>query len=74
MGIMSPSEIRELSVAERIQLAQDLWDSIAAEPDALPVTEEQRREVLRRSQAHREHPDAAHPLDDVLKRIEHSLE
>jgi putative addiction module component (TIGR02574 family) len=41
MGMMSPSETRELSVAERIQLVQDLWDSIAAEPEALPVTDEQ---------------------------------
>lgn len=74
MAIMSPSEIRELGLAERLQLVQDLWDSIAAEHEALPVTEEQRREILRRSEAHRQNPDSAFPLDDVLKRIEQSLE
>lgn len=74
MGTLSPSEIRELSVAERIQLVQDLWDSIAAEPDVLPLTDDQRREIRRRSQAHRANPGEALPLDDVLSRIEHSLE
>jgi len=66
---LSASDFRELSVAERIQLVQDLWDSIAAEPDALPVTDEQRREIIRRSKAHHENPDEALPVDDVLRRI-----
>jgi putative addiction module component (TIGR02574 family) len=74
MASLSASDFRELSVAERIQLVQDLWDSIAAEPDALPVTDEQRREIIRRSKAHHANPDAALPLDDVLRRIEQSLE
>ena len=73
MANLSPAEIRELSIAERIQLAQDLWDSIAAEPEALPATDEQRREILRRSDAHRKNPDEALPLDEALERIEQSL-
>ncbi|MGH7574688.1 MAG: addiction module protein [Longimicrobiales bacterium] len=74
MATLSPFEIRELSVAERIQLVHDLWDSIATEPDVLPLTDAQRREIRRRSQAHHDNPGAARPLDDVLNRIEHSLE
>jgi len=73
MASMSPSEIRKLSVAERIQLVQDLWDSIAGEPEALPVTDEQRQEILRRSEAHRTKPGEALPLDEALDRIEQSL-
>ncbi len=30
-----------LTVAERIQLVQDLWDSIAAHPEEIPVTPEE---------------------------------
>jgi putative addiction module component (TIGR02574 family) len=41
-------EIRKLSVSERIQLVEDIWDSIAAEPDAFPPTEEQQAELERR--------------------------
>jgi len=46
------AEIEELSVAERIQLVQDIWDSIAAEPDQVPITEAQRRELDRRMAAY----------------------
>ena len=41
-------EISQLSVAERIQLAEDLWDSILAEPDKLPLTDAQTQELDRR--------------------------
>lgn len=67
------SEILKLSVAERIQLAEDIWDSIAAEPEELPLTPAQREELLRRSAAYRKGPNQAVPLDAALERIEHSL-
>jgi putative addiction module component (TIGR02574 family) len=55
----------------------DNWDSIAAEnvsqPGELPLTGEQRREILRRSEAHRRSPGEAIPLDEALDRIERSL-
>jgi putative addiction module component (TIGR02574 family) len=40
-------ELRKLSVAERIQLVEDLWDSIAADSD-LPLTDAQKAELDRR--------------------------
>lgn len=42
------SDIRKLSVAERIQLVEDIWDSIAADADAVPLTDDQRSELDRR--------------------------
>lgn len=42
------SEILKLSVAERIQLVEDIWDSIAAEPESVPLTPEQIAELDRR--------------------------
>ncbi len=50
-------EIVKLSVAERIELVEDIWDSIAATPDSLPVTDAQRRELDRRLADYRDHPD-----------------
>jgi putative addiction module component (TIGR02574 family) len=41
-------EISQLSVAERIQLAEDLWDSILEQPDKLPLTDAQKQELDRR--------------------------
>jgi putative addiction module component (TIGR02574 family) len=40
--------IDRLSVAERIQLVQEIWDSIAASVEQLPLTEAQRTELDRR--------------------------
>ncbi len=36
------SDILQLSVAERIQLVEDIWDSIAIIPEAVLLTEEQK--------------------------------
>ena len=41
-----------MSVAERIQLVEDIWDSIAAVPEATPLTDEQRQEIDRRLEAY----------------------
>ena len=45
---MTATDIRKLSLAERIQLLGDVWDSIADEPDAWELTQEQKDELDRR--------------------------
>lgn len=66
-----------LSLAERIQLVEDLWDSVAAEanenPQRLTVAEAQLELLKRRSEAYRANPGAAVPLEEALERIERSL-
>jgi putative addiction module component (TIGR02574 family) len=73
MSAITISDLLHLSVAERLQLVEDLWDSIAAEavdaPERLPITEGQRQEILRRSEAQRRSPGEAIPLEEVLERI-----
>ncbi len=77
MDSITVSDLLHLSVAERIQLAEDLWDSIAveaaADPDRVPVSDAQRQEVMRRSALHRANPAEAYPLEEALERIERSL-
>ena len=77
MSTVELSELLRLSTAERIQLVEDLWDSVAADahanPAVLPVSDAQRQEILRRSEAYRQNPGAAVPLDEALERIERSL-
>jgi putative addiction module component (TIGR02574 family) len=53
--------LRRLSVPERLQLVEDLWDSIAEEaPDeALPVTPELAAELDRRLAEHEANPERA---------------
>lgn len=48
MGQTTLEELRQLSVAERIQLVEDLWDSIAADSAAAPLTPAQNTELDRR--------------------------
>jgi len=59
-------EIAKLSVAERIQLVEDLWDGIANDaPDSVGLTPEQCAEIERRLQAHDADPDSAVSWESV---------
>lgn len=53
---MNAAEIRKLSLAERIQLLEDVWDSLADEPDAWELTQEQKDELDRRIANHEANP------------------
>ena len=57
MSALNIDDIVKSSVAERIELVEDIWDSIAATPDLLPVTDAQRQELDRRLADYRNHPD-----------------
>ena len=46
------ANLRTLPIVERIRLVEDLWDSIAADQVALPMTDEQRAELDRRLDAY----------------------
>ena len=65
------SEILQLSIAERIQLAEDIWDSVAAVPEAVVLTDEQREELDRRLAAYAQNPEediAWHELKEKVRR------
>ena len=46
------AKLLELPVTERIRIVEDLWDSIAADQQALPLTAEQRAELDQRLDAY----------------------
>ena len=62
-------DILELSVAERIQMVEDIWDSIATVPESVPLSEDQKRELDRRLEAYHQNPDAGSPWSEVKERI-----
>ena len=39
------ANIRTLSIDERIQLVEDIWDSIAADQSVLPLTDDHKTEL-----------------------------
>ena len=55
--------LRGLSSAEKIELAQDLWDSVGEE--ALELTDDQRAELNRRIQDLQDNPGGDIPWEDV---------
>ena len=45
---MNSASIFDLSPAEKLQLVEDLWDDLAAVPEAVPVHDWQKQELARR--------------------------
>jgi putative addiction module component (TIGR02574 family) len=66
---VSISDVLELSASERLQLVEEIWDSIASVPESVEITEAQRQELDRRLQAFRADPAAGDPWEVVKARI-----
>ena len=64
-------EIFKLTAAERLELVEELWDSIAAEREnePFPLSEAQREELDRRLRELDEHPERARPWEEVRERL-----
>lgn len=69
MSTLIKADVLSLSVPERIQLVEDIWDSIAEVPEALGLTEEQKAELDRRLEAYHQNPDEGSPWGMVRERI-----
>ena len=64
-------DFSHLTPAERIELAQDLWDSLDADrvAAAFPLTDEQRIELDKRLADLDADPNAGRPWDEVYARL-----
>lgn len=67
-------DFSRLSVRERIQLAEDLWDSVAAETPSMPLTKAEIEELERRLDELERNPDACIPWEEVRARLEELLD
>ena len=66
---MGTIDIANLSTEERWRLLEELWDSLSATPEAIPLTNAQREELDRRlDELDRDGP-AGIPWEEVLRRI-----
>jgi putative addiction module component (TIGR02574 family) len=63
------SNIFEMSVADRIVLAEEIWDSIAENPEALPLTDIQKEELEKRLNSYYANPEAGVSWDRVKEKI-----
>jgi putative addiction module component (TIGR02574 family) len=67
------ANLRGLPVEERIRPVEDLWDSIAEDRRALPVTPDQKAELDRRLRAYEVDKNRGRPAADVLADIRRRL-
>jgi putative addiction module component (TIGR02574 family) len=68
-----PPGFDELSVDQRIDFVQSLWDRIAATPQQVTIPDWHRRIILERLEAYRADPTAGRPWADVRTEIEAKL-
>jgi putative addiction module component (TIGR02574 family) len=69
MRALVREDLLGLSVSERIQLVEDIWDSIAEVPEQLYLSEEQKTELDRRLNDYHNHPEEGSPWQVVRERI-----
>ncbi len=62
-------DIEKLPAGERLQLVGDIWETLAANPDDVPVPEEDLAEVRRSIEEHRRDPSGAQYWDTVRAEI-----
>lgn len=65
-------DFSQLSVAERIQLAEDLWDSVPPDSD-IPLSAAHAAELDRRLDDLERHPEDGDAWEDVRARLKNRL-
>jgi putative addiction module component (TIGR02574 family) len=70
MRVNDIPEIARLSVAEKVLLLEDLWDSIASDESSVPVPQSHRDELDRRLAQYEKDPGRLLTLDDLRAKIE----
>lgn len=73
MQISLTEKIHQLSISERIQLAEDIWDSIAANQQSVDLTDLQRIVLQERLEDCAANPESGESWEKVHKRILQSL-
>ena len=62
-------ELKSLTVSERLDLVELLWDSIATDPDSIPLTDAQAQLIDERLDTHRRDPKAGIAWDDLRSEL-----
>ncbi len=69
MKTITASDIAQMPVQQRIQLVEDIWDSIAEMPEAIEIPQWHKQELEKRLEAYHADPSVGSPWQDVKKRI-----
>ena len=69
MKKITAADALNLSIPERIQLVEDIWDTISLQAESVELTEEEKKIIDERLEAYHQNPGVGSPWKDVLKRI-----
>jgi len=61
--------VKDLTPAERLQLAAELWGSVAESQDQIPVADEVKRLLDARFAHYQKHPETATTWDELKRRL-----
>ena len=62
-------DLFSLSIPERIQLVEDIWDSIAVHPEKIDLTPDIRAKLDKRLEEHERYPDDVSTWHEVRSRL-----
>ena len=63
------AEIFELSVAERIQIVEDIWDSIVNTPEEISLSEAEKAELNKRLESYQQNPNEGIEWETLKKNL-----
>jgi putative addiction module component (TIGR02574 family) len=63
------TSVFDLSPSEKLQLVEDLWDDLAATPEAVPVHDWQKQELARRKANLMKNPSSALTWEEVQRKV-----
>jgi putative addiction module component (TIGR02574 family) len=69
MNKFSAADVLELPLEERLQLVEDIWNSIADAPEALQLSNKDKRLIDERLRSRQSNPKAGSPWAEVYARI-----
>jgi putative addiction module component (TIGR02574 family) len=62
-------QILELPAAERVEIAQQIWESVFDSPEDVVLTQAQKEELERRWLAFEQSPDEGEPWEETKKSL-----
>ena len=66
-------DIKRLSVAERILIVEDIWDSIISSEDDFPISDAQKKELDSRLEAYYKNPKEGKSWKEVRDNIQSQI-
>ncbi|MDM8539483.1 addiction module protein [Desulfococcaceae bacterium HSG9] len=69
MKSITVTDTLALSIPERIQLVEEIWDTIAAQAVTPELTVAEKKLIDERLEAHRQNPEAGSSWENVYRRI-----